>query len=136
MAQPVDLVVDRRVLLDVRVGRGDVGLGLVVVVVGDEVLDRVVGKNSRNSLQSCAASVLLWAITSAGRCDCSMTRAIVTVLPVAGDAQQRLEALAARSPSESSSIAPGWSPVGSNEPVKRNGGIGFQGSRGRGLGGS
>ena len=42
--QPLDLVVDRRVLLDVGVGLRDVGLGLVVVVVGDEVLDRVVGQ--------------------------------------------------------------------------------------------
>jgi hypothetical protein len=41
VAQPVDVVVDRRVLFDVEVGLGDVGLGLVVVVVGDEVLDRV-----------------------------------------------------------------------------------------------
>jgi hypothetical protein len=42
VAQPVDLVVDRRVLLDIEVLGGDVGLGLVVVVVGDEVLDPVV----------------------------------------------------------------------------------------------
>ncbi len=39
--EPVDLLVDRRVLLDVEVARRDVRLGLVVVVVGDEVLDRV-----------------------------------------------------------------------------------------------
>ncbi len=39
--QPVDLVVDRRVLLDVQVLGRDVRLGLVVVVVADEVLDRV-----------------------------------------------------------------------------------------------
>ena len=38
---PVDLVVDRRFLLDVRVGGRDVGLRLVVVVVADEVLDGV-----------------------------------------------------------------------------------------------
>ena len=44
MAQALDLVVDRRVLLDVEVLRGDVGLGLVVVVVADEVLDRVLGE--------------------------------------------------------------------------------------------
>ena len=44
VAQPLDLLVDRGVLLDVGVGLGDVGLGLVVVVVGDEVLDRVVGE--------------------------------------------------------------------------------------------
>jgi hypothetical protein len=37
----VDLVVDGGLLLDVRVGGRHVGLGLVVVVVGDEVLDRV-----------------------------------------------------------------------------------------------
>ena len=42
----VDLVVDRRFLLDVRVGRRDVGLGLVVVVVADEVLDGVVGEEA------------------------------------------------------------------------------------------
>ena len=42
VAQPLDLVVDRGVLLDVGVGLRDVGLGLVVVVVGDEVLDGVV----------------------------------------------------------------------------------------------
>ena len=40
--QAVDLVVDRGVLLDVEILRRDVGLGLVVVVVGDEVLDGVV----------------------------------------------------------------------------------------------
>ena len=40
--QPLDLLVDRGVLLDVGVGLRDVGLGLVVVVVADEVLDGVV----------------------------------------------------------------------------------------------
>jgi hypothetical protein len=44
VSQPLDLVVDRRVLLDIGVGRRDVGLGLVVVVIADEVLDRVVRK--------------------------------------------------------------------------------------------
>ncbi len=40
--QPLDLLVDRGVLLDVGVGLRDVRLGLVVVVVRDEVLDGVV----------------------------------------------------------------------------------------------
>ena len=44
VAQAVDLLVDRRVLLDVEVLARDVRLGLVVVVVRDEVLDRVVGE--------------------------------------------------------------------------------------------
>ena len=44
VAQAVDLVVDRRVLLYVGVGRREVGLGLVVVVVRDEELDPVLGE--------------------------------------------------------------------------------------------
>ena len=46
MAHAVDLLVDGRFLLDVGVGARDVGLGLVVVVVGDEVLDGVVGEEA------------------------------------------------------------------------------------------
>ena len=42
--QLVQLLVDVGVLLDVGVGPGDVGLGLVVVVVADEVLDGVAGE--------------------------------------------------------------------------------------------
>ncbi len=44
MAHAVDLLVDRGFLLDVGVGARNVGLGLVVVVVADEILDRVVRK--------------------------------------------------------------------------------------------
>src|SRR4029077_7808581 len=40
--QPVDILVDRRILLDVRIGRRDVRFRLVIVVVRDEVLDRIV----------------------------------------------------------------------------------------------
>ena len=38
----LDLIVDGGILLDVRVGARDVGLGLVVVEIGNEILDRVV----------------------------------------------------------------------------------------------
>ena len=41
MAHPVDLLVERGFLLDIGVGARDIGLGLVVVVIGDEVFDRV-----------------------------------------------------------------------------------------------
>jgi len=41
VAHPVDLVVDEGVLLDVGVRLGDVGLGLVVVVVRHEIFDGV-----------------------------------------------------------------------------------------------
>ena len=44
MAQALDLVVDRAVFLDVRVGRRDVRFGLIVVEVRNEILDRVVWK--------------------------------------------------------------------------------------------
>ena len=44
VAELLDLLVDRGVLLDVGVGLGDVGLRLVVVVVGDEVDHGVVGE--------------------------------------------------------------------------------------------
>ena len=43
-AEALDLVVDAGVLFDVGIGAGDVGLGLVVVEVGDEVFDGVFGE--------------------------------------------------------------------------------------------
>ena len=46
VAHPVDLLVDVRFLLDIGVGARDVGLRLVIVVVGDEVLDGIVGKEA------------------------------------------------------------------------------------------
>ena len=44
MAHAVDLLVDRAVLLDIGVGPRHVGFRLIVVVVADEILDRVVRK--------------------------------------------------------------------------------------------
>ncbi len=41
-AQLVELVIDGGFFFDVEVGGGDVGFGLVVVVIGDEIFDRVV----------------------------------------------------------------------------------------------
>ncbi len=46
VAHAVDLLVDRAFLLDIGVRARHVGLGLVVVVVGDEVFDRVVGEEA------------------------------------------------------------------------------------------
>ena len=43
-AQALDLLVDRRIFLDVGVARRHVGLGLIVIVVTDEILDGVVGE--------------------------------------------------------------------------------------------
>ncbi len=44
VAHAVDLLVDRGILLDIGVGARDIGFRLVVVVIGDEVFDCVVGK--------------------------------------------------------------------------------------------
>ena len=44
VTQPLDLVIYRRVLLDVGIGGRHVGLGLVVVVIRDEVLDSILGE--------------------------------------------------------------------------------------------
>ena len=42
MAQPVDLLVDAGVLLNEGVRVGDICLRLIIVVVGDEILDSIV----------------------------------------------------------------------------------------------
>ena len=42
MAQALDLVIDGAVLFDIGICRGDIGFGLVVVVVGDKIFYRVV----------------------------------------------------------------------------------------------
>ena len=46
VAHAVDLLVDGGFLLDIRVGPRHVGLGLIVVVVGYEIFDGVVGKEA------------------------------------------------------------------------------------------
>ena len=44
MAQPLDFVVDGRVLFNIGVRMGDVGLRLIVIIVGNEVFHRVFGE--------------------------------------------------------------------------------------------
>ena len=44
VAQPVDLLIDGRILLDVGVRMGNIGFRLVVIVVTDKILHRVVGE--------------------------------------------------------------------------------------------
>ena len=44
VAQLVDLVIDRGIFFDVRIGLRDIGLGLVVIVIAHEVFDRIGGK--------------------------------------------------------------------------------------------
>ena len=44
MAQTVDLIVDRGILFDIHILAGDIRLGLIVIVVGYEKLNRGIGK--------------------------------------------------------------------------------------------
>jgi hypothetical protein len=46
MAHAVDLLVDRAFLLDVGIGARNISFRLIVIVVGNEILDRVVGKEA------------------------------------------------------------------------------------------
>ena len=46
VAHPVDLFVNLRLFFNISVGSRHIGLGLIVVVVRDEILNRVVGKES------------------------------------------------------------------------------------------
>ena len=94
VAQAVDLLVDRRVLLDVEVLGGDVGLGLVVVVVGDEVLDRVVREVRPELVAQLGGQRLVVGDDQRRPLDGLDRRRHRHRLAGSGGAQQRLEALA------------------------------------------
>jgi len=66
----------------------------------------------RNSLQSCAARVLLWAITSAGLPTFSIVEAMVIVLPVPVAPSRVIDRSPPSIPSASEAIALGWSAAG------------------------
>ena len=120
--QPLDLVVDRGVLLDVGVGLGDVRLGLVVVVVARRsTRRRCCGSSSRNSLASWAARVLLGAMTSVGRCTCSISHAVVADLPVPVAPSRTTSCSPALIRAARSAIAAGWSPLGSKSETTPKG---------------
>ena len=98
VAEAVDLVVDRRVLLDVGVARGDVGLGLVVVVVGDEVLDPVVGEELLELVGQLGRERLVGRDDERGLLHRLDRPGDGGRLPAARDAQQRLEPVAPLDP--------------------------------------
>ena len=112
VAQPVDVVVEGRVLLDVEVGLGHVGLGLVVVVVGDEVLDGVVGEELPELVAELRGERLVVRDHERRALHLLDDPGHRRRLAGAGRAEQGLVAVARRRPSVSDSIAVGWSPVG------------------------
>ena len=44
MAQTLDFVIDGGILLNIGVRVGDIGFGLVVIVVGNEIFHRIIGE--------------------------------------------------------------------------------------------
>ena len=93
VAQAVDLVVDRGVLLDVEVLGRDVGLGLVVVVVGDEVLDLVVGEELAELVAELGGERLVVGDHQRGSLDLGDRRRHREGLAGAGRTEQGLELL-------------------------------------------
>ena len=113
VAHAVDLLVDRGFLLDVGVGARDVGFRLVVVVIGDEILDRVVGEEALELAVELRGQRLVRR-EDEGRA----LRRLDHLghgegLAGAGDAEQHLVRSLRWTPSTSSAIAVGWSPFGS-----------------------
>ena len=96
--EPVDLVVDRRVLLDVGVGGREIGLGLVVVVVGDEVLDPVLREQLPELARELGREALVGREHDRGPVDLRDHRGRRERLARAGDAEERLEAVAPLDP--------------------------------------
>ena len=70
------------------------------------------GKNSLNSLYNCVAKTLLCATTSVGLFNCSITLAIVKVLPEPVTPSSVSHWLPSLKPATNSAMACGWSPVG------------------------
>ena len=93
VAEALDLVVDRRVLLDVGVARRQVRLGLVVVVVGDEVLDLVLREEGPELVGQLGGERLVRGHDQRRALELLDGPADGGALAAAGDAQQGLELL-------------------------------------------
>ena len=81
MAHAVDLLVDRGFLLDIGVGARDIGFRLVVVVIGDEILDRVLREEAPELAIELGGKRLVGRQHQSRALGASMTLAMVKVLP-------------------------------------------------------
>ena len=112
-AQLVELFVDGGFFFDVEVAGGDVGLGLVVVVVGDEVLDGVLGEEGFELVVELGGEGLVVREDEGGAVDLLDDLGHGEGLAGAGDAEQDLVLFAGvRGRETSSAMARGWSPWG------------------------
>ena len=96
--QPLDLLVDARILLDEGVGARDVGLGLVVIEVADEVLDGVVGEEALELGVKLGGQRLVVRDDQRGPVDVPDDVGDGEGLARAGDAEQRLVLRAGQQP--------------------------------------
>ncbi len=105
----------RGFLLDIGVGARDVGLGLVVVVVGDEILDRVVRKEALHLAVELGRQGLVRRQDQRRPLHLPGSRAaMVKVLPEPVTPSSTWSRSPARIPATISAIACGWSPAGWN----------------------
>jgi hypothetical protein len=112
VAHPVDGLVNARFLFDVGVGAGDIGFGLIIIVVADEIFHRIVGEEALH------LAIQLRGEDLVGRQN--QRRALSRLndlrhgegLARAGDAQQHLRVVPALMPCTRSAMAVGWSPDG------------------------
>ena len=95
VTEAIDVVVDRAVLFDVGVARREVRLGLVVVVVADEVLDPVVGEELAELVGELRGEALVRGEYQRGPLDLLDRPRNRGALARAGDAEEGLEALPA-----------------------------------------
>ena len=111
-AQAVDVLVDERVLLDVDVALRDVGFGLVVVVIADEVVDGVAREEAAELLVELGRQRLVVGQDQRRLADLRDDVAAVKVLPVPVAPSRVWHGRPSRKPCTSLSMAWGWSPAG------------------------
>ncbi len=100
MPEPVDLLVDRRVLLDVEIDLGNVCLGLVVVVVADEVLHGARREEGPEFAHELGGERLVRADDEGRSLEAGDRVRHREGLPAAGDAEQRHELLSPLDPAD------------------------------------
>ena len=110
--QPVDLVVDGRVLLDVGVRRGKVRLRLVVVVIRNEVLDSVVREKAAQLARELGGERLVRGEHEGRALDLLDGPGNRRALPLPVIPSRAWKRSPRSIPWASAAIAAGWSPAG------------------------
>ena len=94
VAQPVDLLVHRRGLLDVGIAGGDVGLRLVIIIIGNEILHSRVREKALELGAELGCQGLVMGQDQRGLLDLFYDLGHGVGFARAGDAQQHLEPVA------------------------------------------